>query len=128
MLVRILTSLIIGLALIVAGCGGDEPATTEEPATTQEPVTEQTPEAPAAEPGTADAVGKDQFVSTCGACHTLSDAGTNGQIGPNLDDVAPDVERVLTAIETGPGQMPENLLVGENAREVAEYVAASAGG
>ncbi|MBA2644035.1 MAG: cytochrome c [Solirubrobacterales bacterium] len=60
------------------------------------------------------------MVSTCGACHTLSDAGTNGQIGPDLDDVAPDVEEVLTAIETGPAQMPENLLEGEEARQVAE--------
>lgn len=29
---------------------------------------------------------------------------------PDLDDVAPDVEKVLTAIETGPGQMPENVV------------------
>lgn len=125
---RILTCLIIGLALSVAGCGSDEPATTEEPAITEAPVTEQTPEAPATETQTADAAGKEQFVSTCGACHTLSDAGTNGQIGPNLDNLAPDVERVLGAIETGPGQMPENLLEGEEARQVAEYVAGNTGG
>lgn len=126
---RILTCLIIGLALSVAGCGSDEPAITEEPATTEAPVTEQTPEATATEGGTTTAdAGKELFVSTCGACHTLSDAGTNGQIGPNLDNLAPDVERVLGAIRTGPGQMPENLLEGEEARQVAEYVAANAGG
>jgi cytochrome c6 len=30
--------------------------------------------------------GKDLFVPRCGGCHTLADAGTNGTIGPNLDD------------------------------------------
>ena len=119
--------MLIGLALFVAGCGGDEPATTQEPAITEEPVTEQTPEAPAAGGGTTVAAGQEQFVRSCGSCHTLSDAGTNGQIGPNLDDLAPDVELVLGAIQTGPGQMPENLLEGEEAQQVAEYVAANAG-
>ncbi len=30
--------------------------------------------------------GKELFVQKCGSCHTLADAGTKGQIGPNLDD------------------------------------------
>jgi cytochrome c6 len=30
--------------------------------------------------------GKEQFVSSCGSCHVLGDAGTQGRIGPNLDD------------------------------------------
>jgi len=30
--------------------------------------------------------GKKLFVQACGGCHTLADAGTNGTIGPNLDD------------------------------------------
>jgi len=30
--------------------------------------------------------GKELFVSRCGGCHTLADAGTNGTIGPDLDD------------------------------------------
>jgi mono/diheme cytochrome c family protein len=30
--------------------------------------------------------GKEVFTSKCGGCHTLADAGTQGQIGPNLDD------------------------------------------
>ena len=30
--------------------------------------------------------GKDLFTQRCGGCHTLADAGTNGTIGPNLDD------------------------------------------
>ncbi len=58
----------------------------------------------------------------------MADAGTNGQVGPNLDELRPDVDTVLTAIEVGPGQMPENLLQGEEARQVAEYVVANTGG
>jgi cytochrome c6 len=30
--------------------------------------------------------GKKLFVQACGGCHTLADAGTNGNVGPNLDD------------------------------------------
>jgi mono/diheme cytochrome c family protein len=37
--------------------------------------------------GTGDQTrGKELFVAKCGSCHTLADAGTKGQIGPNLDD------------------------------------------
>jgi cytochrome c oxidase subunit II len=31
--------------------------------------------------------GKELFTQQCGSCHTLADAGTQGQVGPNLDDV-----------------------------------------
>jgi mono/diheme cytochrome c family protein len=30
--------------------------------------------------------GRDLFVQRCGGCHVLAEAGTNGKIGPNLDD------------------------------------------
>ncbi len=30
--------------------------------------------------------GKQLFQAKCGGCHTLADAGTHGQTGPNLDD------------------------------------------
>ena len=50
---------------------------------------ESAPAAPAgAGPEELAAAGKQVFTGTggCGGCHTLADAGTNGQIGPNLDD------------------------------------------
>lgn len=111
---------LMALALLVAGCGGGE----DEGATS-----EATP-APTAASGSGEqqaSAGRDTFVSACGACHTMSDAGTNGQIGPNLDTLEPDAETVLTAIQTGPGQMPANLVEGEQAQQVAEYVAANSG-
>ena len=120
MLVRILAVVAIVFVFVAtAGCGGEDAVTTEEPE-------KQTPDATATA-GTAEVAGRDQFVETCGSCHTLTNAGTTGRVGPSLDDVDPDVEQVLTAIETGPGRMPENLLEGEEARQVAEYLAANAG-
>jgi mono/diheme cytochrome c family protein len=70
-------------------------------------------------------------VQSCGGCHTLSAAGSSGTTGPNLDDLAPSRAAVLAAIEKGgrgTGAMPPKLLSGEEARQVADFVARSAGG
>jgi mono/diheme cytochrome c family protein len=83
--------------------------------------------------------GKDLFVTNCGACHTLAEAGTDGVIGPNLDELlappsasAPDPAtikpRVLSAINNGVGgRMPKGVLSGQQADEVANFVAQVAG-
>jgi len=85
------------------------------------------------------------FDINCGGCHTLYAAETDGNFGPDLDALlapAGPVEgdsaktnegRVLTAIEKGvdsttePGRMPAGILNGEQAEEVAEFVARTAG-
>lgn len=67
------------------------------------------------------------FASSCGSCHTLAAAESRGTIGPNLDELAPDTQRVLDAINSGPGAMPENLLTGEEAEQVAQFVSENAG-
>lgn len=77
--------------------------------------------------GSAAGTPRETFRDTCGGCHTLSAAGTHGDVGPNLDNLRPDTARVLHAIRTGPGLMPEDLLYGERARRVTAYVAAHAG-
>lgn len=83
--------------------------------------------------------GKDLFVTNCGACHTLAAAGTDGVIGPNLDDLLappntspPDPAtvkpRVLAAINGGMGgRMPKGVVSGEQADEVATFVSQVAG-
>ncbi len=75
--------------------------------------------------------GKDLFLETCNSCHTLDAANARGVTGPDLDELAPlDEERVLNAIEiggTGERRMPADLLEGEEAQEVAAYVARVAG-
>jgi|GEM_PF-296694 mono/diheme cytochrome c family protein len=84
-----------------------------------------------------DAAARNLFEANCGTCHTLAAAGSDGVVGPNLDDrLAPsgngDYEssygRVLTAITCGvAGRMPAGILTGENAKEVAAFVSAYAG-
>jgi mono/diheme cytochrome c family protein len=75
--------------------------------------------------------GKQLFVATCKSCHDLDAVQATGVTGPDLDDLgAVDRERVLNAIEnggTGQGRMPAGLLRGQDAQDVAAYVAAVAG-
>jgi mono/diheme cytochrome c family protein len=83
--------------------------------------------------------GKDLFVTNCGACHTLAKAGTDGVVGPNLDELlappsasapAPNTikPRVLSAINNGVGgRMPKGVVSGQQAEEVANFVAQVAG-
>ena len=61
----------------------------------------------------------------CGICHTLADAGTTGEIGPNLDELKPTEEQVRLAVEDGVGVMPAyaETLSEEEIAAVAEYVA-----
>lgn len=66
------------------------------------------------------------FQEKCGQCHTLAVAGTDGAVGPVLDEQLYDSERVLQAIALGgrgSGAMPANLLEGEEAQQVADLVA-----
>jgi mono/diheme cytochrome c family protein len=99
--------------------------------------------------------GKELFQQKCGSCHTLADAGTQGKIGPNLDDAfaGPRAQgfkestirnivrdQILFPISNpvgvikGPnGQeqrapgMPAKLVTGSDAQDVAAYVASKAG-
>lgn len=125
------TILLIGLmamALVGAGCGGDDNAGTGEDSGATAAQTESTGEK--ADDKAASSEGKEKFVSTCGGCHTLADAGTSGTTGPDLDDLKPDQARVEAAIKNGGASgttMPKNLLEGEDATQVAEYVSSVAG-
>ena len=42
----------------------------------------------------------------CASCHTLADAGTTGQVGPNLDSAHPDFNTVKDVVTNGKGGMP----------------------
>lgn len=61
----------------------------------------------------------------CGICHTLAEAGSQGTIAPNLDDIAPDLDQVRDALMSGPGAMPDysERLSEEQIEAVSQYVA-----
>ncbi|MGD0196903.1 MAG: cytochrome c [Solirubrobacteraceae bacterium] len=81
---------------------------------------------------TADeAQGRALFAQTCATCHTLAAVHAVGAIGPNLDVVRPAEAFVLYAIQNGfaegSGQMPAGIYSGQEATDVAQFVAAVAG-
>lgn len=83
----------------------------------------------------ADDLGKQIFqeggggLPACAICHTLSDAGAAGEIGPNLDEMKPAAARVRIAVHDGVGVMPPfgEALSGAEIDAVAGYVARVAG-
>lgn len=66
----------------------------------------------------------------CALCHTLQAAGAEGQVGPVLDDLKPEAERVLRVLRNGFGVMPsyEGQLSEEDMRALAVFVSHSTGG
>ena len=73
--------------------------------------------------------GKQIFLEegNCAMCHTLQDANSHGNIGPNLDEIRPDIMRVILAVTNGIGVMPayEGQLSTAEIKAVATYVAES---
>jgi mono/diheme cytochrome c family protein len=82
--------------------------------------------------------GKALFVQSCGSCHILDRAGTQGQQGPNLDasfraalrsgmnrETVEGIVRDQIANVRRNSTMPANLVTGDDARDVAAYVAAA---
>lgn len=69
-------------------------------------------------------------VPPCAICHTLKDAGTSGAVGPVLDELQPDAERVAAALKNGIGAMPSYRggLSDEQMRAIARYVSKASGG
>ena len=122
---------------VVAGCGGSGSDTVAQQTATAGAPVAPNPEQPLSP---AESHGRDLFVQHCGSCHTFDAAGTVGQIGPNLGDIAVNEADVLHAIRTGGGRhakgqesgpsgnMPRNLVTGKDAQDVAAFVAANASG
>jgi mono/diheme cytochrome c family protein len=80
------------------------------------------------------------FATRCAGCHTLDYAGTQGSAtkvrdrertdGPNLNVRKEDVQSVLYAIRNGGFSgaiMPENIVVGRDAQDVAAFISKYAG-
>jgi len=107
----------LGAALVLSGCGGGEETTGRVGADTTN--------------------GKELFIEKCGSCHVLSDAGTQGTTGPNLDhafgyarlqgfDETTFYDITLQQIDLAAPPMPADLVTGQDAVDVAAYVAQAA--
>jgi mono/diheme cytochrome c family protein len=116
---RLAVILLALAALGVAGCGGGETEVTGME-------------------GANTGKGKELFVQNCSSCHTLADAGTVANVGPNLDtalgwsckqgfeeDTLYSVVR--GQIDLAQGAMPADIVTGQDAVDVAGYVASVAG-
>ncbi|MBI5104619.1 MAG: cytochrome c [Solirubrobacterales bacterium] len=79
----------------------------------------------------AQADARQTFAIKCGNCHTLGASNSVGRVGPNLDQLRPPAALVLNAIQQGRargmGQMPANVISGQEAKDVAAYVEKVAG-
>jgi mono/diheme cytochrome c family protein len=114
----ILIAAVIAAALGISACGYGE-------------------EGLAVKSGEPDYNGAVLFAQHCSGCHTLSAAGTQGSgnrgqrtQGPNLNQREESDNDVLFAIRNGGFSgaiMPQNIVVGKEAEEVAEFVAKYAG-
>ena len=144
------------VSLFAVGCGGEE-SVTATPDTVEGTTTTETTETETTETETTDTTetettettettttetqptvegdpvaGKEIFLgaSACGGCHTLADAGTTGQVGPNLDEAMPSAELVVDRVTNGQGAMPSfsGTLTPQQIADVAAYVSSVAGG
>jgi len=150
----LLVLLVAALGVAATGCGGEEQQsatpetvegevttttetqTTESESTTSETTeTTQTTETTTTETTPAaqgdPVAGKQVFLGSaaCGGCHTLADAGSSGNVGPNLDDAMPSYDKVLTQVTNGGGVMPpfKGTLTEQQIADVAAYVSSVAG-
>jgi outer membrane protein assembly factor BamB len=75
------------------------------------------------------AKGEEVFSSTCSSCHTLAAAGSNGTVGPNLDELKPEKLLVEKQVTNGGGGMPAfgSSLSKAEIESVAEFVSKVAG-
>ena len=129
-----LALLLVAVALVAAGCGGEEVSATPE--TVVGTVPEETTTGPSEDlpalalKGNA-AAGKEVFASAgCAACHTLSEANASGTVGPNLDDAKPSDELVVQRVTLGQGGMPsfKDQLQPQQIADVAAFVSSATGG
>ena len=104
--------------LAASGCGGEGAETGREGADTTN--------------------GKQLFVEKCGSCHALQDAATVSQVGPSLDaaysrarqegfDESTIFRVTLDQIDLAAPPMPADLVEGQDAVDVAAYIALVAG-
>jgi mono/diheme cytochrome c family protein len=117
------------VAVYIALCAAN-PTCGVKAASSTPPTTTTSPPATSGGGGSPTAVGKQVFASAgCGGCHTLKDAGSSGNVGPNLDQLKPSAAAVSHQVQVGGGAMPsfKGQLSPAQIAAVAAYVSSVAG-
>jgi mono/diheme cytochrome c family protein len=128
-ILAVLATVCSAAVLIAAGCGDSGSGGTVEAQSATQGAAEQPSEEQPLSP--SEQHGRELFIENCGSCHTLDAAGTTGQIGPDLGNIPLGSANVLRAIKIGgrgSGTMPRDLVSGQDAADVAAFVAASGPG
>jgi len=119
------------LALVGTGCGGDDESATDGPPSATETTETETDgeEATTDDDEAGDPANGEQVfaMAGCGGCHPLSAAGTNGSVGPNLDEMSPSYDKVVERVTNGQGAMPSfaDDLSAQEIQDVAAFVSSS---
>ena len=75
-------------------------------------------------------MGRQLFAENCSNCHQLAAANAVGKVGPNLDVLRPNAALIEDAVRNGraavPARCPPGLLSGQQLKDVAAFVEASA--
>jgi mono/diheme cytochrome c family protein len=132
--VRRLLPLVFVLVLAV-GCSTSKPGektASPLPSTVQGTVPkEQTATVPSQYKGGDPVAGKKVFQTAgCAGCHTLKDAGSTGNVGPNLDQAKPPLSLAVLRVTKGAGAMPsfKGQLSDKQIADVTAYVVSKSGG
>jgi len=123
-IITVVSTLVFGLTVLVIGVG--LPAAVIAAVNDRSSVKQQ-----GIELTDAENQGRDLFAARCTQCHTLAASNANATVGPDLDTLKPPKGLILDAIANGRargnGQMPAQLYTGQEAQDVAAYVAKVAG-
>jgi mono/diheme cytochrome c family protein len=118
-------SVLFVIALIVLGAG--VPAAVIAAVKSNDSI----PEANVSDLTASEQHGRELFGLRCANCHTLKAANAIAEIGPDLDQLRPNKALVLNALENGRaqgnGQMAKDLYTGQDAQDVASFVAKAVG-
>jgi mono/diheme cytochrome c family protein len=122
--------LTIPVAVLLAGCGGTTVTPTPQTVIGTLPKAGAKPSGPKLPQGHPTA-GKAVFASAgCGGCHTLKAASASGTVGPNLDQLKPDLNAIQTQVINGGGGMPpfKGNLSNQQIADVSQFVYSSTHG
>ena len=101
----------LAAATVLAGCGSSDTSTEDASASEMPP-------------------GEKVFIAAgCGACHTLRDAGSTGDVGTDLDRANPSAEHVERFVTNGGVGMPsfDGVLTRQDIVAVSRYVSEVSG-